>query len=88
MLECNLQAMCAKPIGIHLLHELNKIIDKNDLGLNKDNDCIILRNSNRQITGKTRKIRIFKNMGLDKRNLKVDFLDVALNVRKRYILII
>lgn len=69
---------------IHLLHELNKIIDKNDLGLNKDNDCVILRNSNRQITGKTRKIRIFKSMGLDKTNLKVDFLDVTLNLKDIY----
>lgn len=50
-------------IGIHL-HGLSRIIDKNGIGINKDDGLIILINVNRQKTDKTRKIVIksLKNM--------------------------
>lgn len=34
-------------IGIHLLHELSEIIDKNDANLYRDDVLIILRNRNK-----------------------------------------
>lgn len=57
-------------IAINLLHRLRKTIDKNDGGFYKDGALIVLRNCKRYKTYKTQT------------NLKEDFLDVTLNLRK------
>ena len=78
-------------IGIYIQSLLESTLEKNLMGLYRDNGLIILRNSNSQQTDKIRKkiISIFKSIDFKieiTTNLtEVDFLDVTFNlVRNTY----
>ena len=74
-------------VGLYIQSKLEKILPKSNFGLYQDNWLGLLRNLNRQQTGKVRKniIRVFKDIGFSleiETNLKeVDFLDVSLNLQ-------
>ena len=73
-------------VGIYILSRLSTIIDKNDCGLYRDDDLLVLRNTNGQQIDRVRKntIQTFKDVGflIDiETNLKiVDFLDTTFNL--------
>ena len=73
-------------VGLHILDELCKKLNKNDIGLYRDDGLILLRNKNGHEMDKIRKqiIQIFKTIGFQidiNINLKiVDFLDVTFNL--------
>ena len=73
-------------VGLHILDELSKILNKNDVGLYRDDGLIVLKNKNGHDCDKIRKniIKIFKTIGFQidiDINLKiVNFLDVTFNL--------
>ena len=70
-------------VGIFILKSLEDKIDKQDIGLYRDDGLMILRNANGQKTDRTRKyiIKVMKDLGFQieiETNLKeVNFLDVT-----------
>ena len=73
-------------VGIFILKSLEDKIDKQDIGLYRDDGLMILRNANGQKTDRTRKyiIKVMKGLGFQieiETNLKeVNFLDVTFNL--------
>ena len=73
-------------VGLYILDELSKKLNKNDLGLYRDDGLILLRNKNGHEIDKIRKqiINVFKIIGFQidiNVNLKIiDFLDVTFNL--------
>jgi len=73
-------------VGLYILDELSKKLNKNDLGLYRDDGLILLRNKNGHEMDKIRKqiINVFKIIGFQidiNVNLKIiDFLDVTFNL--------
>lgn len=53
-------------IGIHLMHKISRMMNKNDIDLYKEDGLIIIRSYNRQKTDQTRKviIKTLKNIRL------------------------
>ena len=73
-------------VGLYILETLSKKLNKNDIGLYRDDGLIVLRNKNGHEMDKIRKeiIQIFKAIGFQidiNINLKIiDFLDVTFNL--------
>ena len=73
-------------VGVYIQSKLAKLIDKENLGLYRDDRFILLKNTKGREVDRIRKkvIKIFKDVGFKietKTNLKiVDFLDVTLNL--------
>ena len=73
-------------VGLYILDTLSKKLNKNEMGLYRDDGLILLRNKNGHEMDKIRKqiIQIFKTIGFQidiNINLKViDFLDVTFNL--------
>jgi hypothetical protein len=74
-------------VGLLILDNLSKIIDKRDTGLYRDDGLILLRNASGRTTDKMRKdvINLFKTIGFQIEIItglqSVDFLDVTLNLK-------
>ena len=51
--------------GIYILSQLSNLPPREDIGLYQDDDLILLRNTNGQLTGRIRKnvIKLFKEIG-------------------------
>ena len=75
-----------KLVGSHLLNKLSKIVDKESVGLYRDDGLGVLRNLSGPQTERKRKaiVKVFKDCGLRitiQANLQiVNFLDVQLNL--------
>ena len=72
-------------IGIYILDMLDRIVNLEQVGLYRDDRIIFIPDSNASMTSKIQKkiIRAFKLLGLRTEiasNLKIDFLDVTLNL--------
>ena len=73
-------------VGLYILDELSKFLNKNDVGLYRDDGLIVLKNKNGHESDKIKKtiIKTFKTIGFQidiNINLKVvDFLDVTFNL--------
>ena len=73
-------------VGISILKSLEDKIDKQDIGLYRNDGLMILRNTNGQKTDRTRKyiIKVMKDLGFQieiETNLEeVNFLDVTFNL--------
>ena len=74
-------------VGLLILNDLSKLVQKSDAGLYRDDGLIVVRNMRARSTEKLRKniIEMFKNFGLQieiATNLPiVDFLDITLNLK-------
>ena len=81
-----MMALKSELVGIFILKSLEDKIDKQDIGLYRDDGLMILRNANGQKTDRTRKyiIKVMKGLGFQieiETNLKeVNFLDVTFNL--------
>ena len=75
-----------KLVSVYILSDLETIINKNEMGLYRDDGLLILRGATGQDTDKTRKnsIEIFKNIEFQTDIVnylkEVNFLDVTFNL--------
>ena len=73
-------------VGLFLLHQLSLILDKNDVGLHRDDGLAVLRNSSSPDAEKMRKkvTQAFRQddlrVTIDTNSIQTDFLDVTLNL--------
>ena len=73
-------------VGIFIIHKLSSIINKNNMGLYRDDGLMILRNMTKRTADIKRKeiIQIFKNVGFDidiSINMtSADFLDITMDL--------
>ena len=65
-------------VGFYIQSKLQKILPKSNLGLYRDDGLALLRNLNRQQTGKARKyiIGVFKDIGFS--------LEIETNLRSKF----
>ena len=81
----HLYEMC-ELTGIYILSQLSNLLQREDIGLYRDDGLILLRNTNRQLMERIRKnvIKLFKEIDFEieiETNLKtVKFLDVTFNL--------